>query len=191
MLNGLKSLNEVYRPSAPTEDQMNTINDAAKELVNTFMSGNIGQPQVPNAPAPQQNVYNPGQASQMPTFNPNPTPTSAPTVPTTPAQNFNVGMPSQDPDIPFNGGVQVQNQVPPVTPQPSMATQMGFQVPKTNTTFASPMSTVAPASAPAAPVDTMASTKPECYGRHGDPSINPDQCSICGFEFECIESSPA
>ena len=191
LLNGLKSLNEVYRPSAPTEDQMNTINDAAKELVNTFMGNNIGQPQVPNAQVPQQNVYNPGQASVMPQFNPNPTP--APQAAPAATPNFNVGMPSQDPDIPFNGGVQAQASVPPATPQLSMATQMGFQVPQNNTTFVNPVN-AAPAVAPVvptAPTDTMSSTKPECYGRHGDPSINPDQCAICGFEWECIESSPA
>ena len=43
------------------------------------------------------------------------------------------------------------------------------------------------------PVDNTApanaSGNPECYGKHGDASINPNQCLVCFKEAECSACS--
>lgn len=177
LLNGLESLNEQYRPSAPTEDQMNAVNDAAQELRTTFLSQNMGTPQYAPQPAPAPQVAFGGQPSANPTMN-------APT--------------------PFQGFSQPNMSVPPApAPQPSnpapnppvTAAQMGFQVPNNPTPPAPVMNSVAAPVAPAqsasvAPTttETMTDGKPECFGQHDNGTRNPDQCALCGFEFDCIEN---
>lgn len=163
LLNGLDSLNDLYRPSSPTEDQMNTVNDAAKEISNTYLSGSTGQPQYVNPnPARQQTFTQSGFQSQTPP------PPPAPNV----VPNVQVGNPYDD-DIPFRNGSST-NQNPTVTrQQPSPAAQMGFQIPQQAPTMTS----------------SIPSGTPTCFGRHGDPAINPAQCQLCGSELECIENS--
>lgn len=238
LLNGLDSLDELYRPSSPTEEQMNTIGQAADELRKTFLRPNMA-PQGQGAPAvqqqtsfytgggmqgqpqvqPQPNQWG-GQQSPMPNVGPG---TFQPQAQAPSPQQPRVGYqtqfgqpsPTGDPDIPFSTGATAPAQQQPVTPAPSAApspaAQMGFQVPAGNTGFQSPMNSVVTAPAPTAtpapaqtvpapatpapaataPTDTMSGLKPECFSHHGDPNINPDQCAICGFEFECLEKSPA
>lgn len=158
LLNGLKSLNELYRPSSPSEDNMNAVNEAAKSLRSTFLGENEGNQQN------QQTSFATTMANQTMGFQ------------QTPQSNF-----QQTP--PQNNFQQV--------PQPNMASQMGFQVPQsTPSQQFNPMNSIAPAPAPAvdAPTNTMMNQRPTCFGRYG--TVNPDQCSLCGSEFECIESSP-
>ena len=168
LLNGLESLNEQYRPSAPTEDQLNTTNAAAKELRDTFLAQNMNTPQYAPQPAQTPQVSFGGQPSgnpQMSAQTPNQTGFQSNVVPTY----------SVPPTQPMN--------TPPVT-----AAQMGFQVPTTSTPPAPMNNSFAPAPTQTTTVNTMTNGRPECFGLKDSGQINPDQCALCGFEFDCLEN---
>lgn len=192
LLNGLPSLNDLYRPSQPTEKQLNQVNETARSLRQQYLAANMQQPGFINPNPGQQSVYSP-------TPSPAPVPqVDLPPVPTFPVPNA-VASPatgfSGDEDIPFNSGspnqaasvaptapaATMKSTVPtataiPVTSAPhTTAPQMGFQVPQTPTAQSS--------------TDTMAtaSVKPECFGTYGTPPAS--QCALCGMAIPCIESS--
>ena len=175
LLNGLDSLNEQYRPSAPTEDQLNTINEAANELRNTFLAQNMNTPQYAPQPAQTPQVSFGGQPSgnpQMSAQTPNQTGFQANPTPT-------YSVPSTQP---------MMNQ--PAQTQPVTAAQMGFQVPTNPTPPAPTMNSAVATPTPTqtTTVNTMTNGRPECFGLKDSGQINPDQCALCGFEFDCIEN---
>ena len=168
LLNGLDSLNEQYRPSAPTESQLNRINEVAKELRDTFLAPNMNTPQYAPQPVPTPQVAFGGQPLGNPQMN---------------AQTPNQTVYQANPSPTYS--------VPPATqPTSPTAAQMGFQVPINPTPPTPVMNSTTAISSPtqSVPVDTTASGHPECFGLKESGQINPDQCALCGFEFECIEN---
>lgn len=211
LLNGMDALTEQYRPSAPTEDIMNTVMKNAREL-EAQIGGNAAQPQFVNPNPAQQQVFTPymGQpAAPAPTAAPQqpaapvpPLQTPPATQPTnTPPWNASANF-SGDPDIPFNAAPSATATAAPQQGTP--ARRMGFQVPtaapatpaaptaQAAPVAAPPVTAPAPPAAPAAPQQqsapaytSMGGDLPACYGMYGDPSVNKETCELCGSEIAC------
>lgn len=165
-LNSLDSLNEQILPESYDQDMQNKLNEIAEELRSEYIATG---PKTVNPNTAQQQVQNPMQAFQstqqmMGQMSPDPQVQQVPLQSQVPFQPMN--QPQQypvgtDPDIPFNNGVQ--NNMAQSVPQNVVPVNSGQP--------------------------NIVNGQPECFGRHGDPSIPQDQCLLCPSEISCADVS--
>lgn len=182
VLNEMESLNERIVPPAVTDELLKT----AKEVSNQLNSHYLGQQINYSAPPQPQGFggFNPqgGQAPQQPQgfnggFNPQ-----------QPVGGFNPQQPSGGQAPQGFGGFNPQQAqgFSPQNPSQGFNPQMGFNPQQP------PVGGFAPQTPGVGSTGTPAPSKPdnapECYGKHGDPSVNPNACTICPFELLCSNS---